>query len=173
MAASDGYMKADCTREIQLAEKLEEVGEEDKRIVYSFASIPFDEKSSRLYNIWRALYDLWKEGRDLRFPGYGVGEVYEVSSYTTEDLAKLEEDHKVCDLLYFYAERFGHEEQANRIMLVKQSISKCIMRILSRQKIRGRRCKCCGGWISWNSPFDTCRRCFTEEKNSRGRRKRS
>ena len=34
----------------------EEVGEEVKRIAYSFASIPFDEKSSRLYNIWRALY---------------------------------------------------------------------------------------------------------------------
>ena len=165
MPAVQGYEKADCTREIVLSEKLEEYGEADKRTIYSFITIPFDEKNERLKTAWRSLYRTYKAGRDFVISEYRVYKISEKAEYNAKDMPYLEEDSKVCDLLYFFAERFGYGEQAKQIMQIKQSISKAIMQILTTQKLRGRSCKYCGKILPWNYPYGMCQKCHDRQYN--------
>ncbi len=120
-----GYRKADIEREIALCDLLKEL-EDEKYFLYKAITIPFDERSRDLQELWLDL--VWAEhDGDTMIPEVLHGRLL----HPDQRLDHLERAYHVCDMLYNFATKFSHEEYSEEIMYHKQRISGEIIRRLT------------------------------------------
>ena len=155
-----GFTKASIMRMQGLAARME-TRSTDKRLLYSFLCIPFDETEQTLLDDWKAMYRAECLGThwDVRsaLPG-----LMDPESCTVTMLDRLERDYRRCDLYYNYARRFldTPDRLLEEIQMRKDLISSGIIHILSTQKLQGRRCSRCGRALQWNWPWPVCDSCY-------------
>ncbi len=145
---------------------------EDKRLIYDFLSLPVDEKSEVLRDLWFQLFLLeltWAPGSEQLF-----AQMCDIR-YNSQDQSDLELAHRKCDLLYSYARKFKHPEMKDHLVEERQLISQQIMKLLDSQNYAQRRCSRCGRMLPWNYPFGICQTCYSQSRGNRrgGRRRRS
>ena len=162
------YTKASTMRMMSLASRME-TRHTDKRLLYAFLCIPFDEEEPALLEVWKAMYQAESQGR--RYPVEDTLPPYrDPESCTVAMLDRLEADYRLCDLCYNYARRFL-EEAEDLLMEIQQRkdlISSGIIHVLSTQKLPGRRCRNCGHHLSWNWPYSLCDHCYGQRQHDRG-----
>lgn len=161
-----GYHKADLTLKIELCEQLEELSD-DKDLIYRFLMIPFDEKEDALRELWVRLFLEEQAGRTVRAMDYlpYCGEIP-----NRVELQDLEYAYKVCDLLYYYLERFGQDEELPEVREEKRVISEGITELLEKQQLPENRCKRCGRRLPWNYRYRVCESCHLRSRTGYGRR---
>ena len=152
MKALKGYEMADLSEQIQLARELEELSD-DKNLIYRFVMIPFDIENDRLHAIWREFFLAARDKMHVNIYEY-------MPKFDSEELSPLEEDFKVCDLLYHYAKMFLGEGQDQDILEVKNQISDKIMEILKKQAPEYRTCRYCGKKLPFHYKYNVCEKCY-------------
>ena len=163
-----GYHKADLTLKIELCEQLEELSD-DKDLIYRFLMIPFDEKEDSLRELWVRLFLEEQAGRHVVADDYLP---YRGVIPKRVELQDLEYAYKVCDLLYYYLERFGEDEELPFVRTEKRAISEGITELLEKQQLPENRCKKCGRRLPWNYRYRICESCHLRERTGYGRRRR-
>lgn len=153
----DGMLhKADVTRTIDLSLSLDQ-REDNKELVYYFAQLPFDEKSEQLCWMWHRLFN----GEDSGDP---VSDKELLAMREVEDSADelqgLEQEYKALDLLYRYAAHYGRESAVEDILSRKKVISEQIASILSKGRLKGKKCRMCGKKLPWDYPYGLCEKCY-------------
>lgn len=160
LKTNPGYKKEITTEQVALCRELEIITDH-KRLIYNFITIPFDSNNANLKNIWKTLFDDELNHRPYNYQRF-LPEVYDHDQY--QYLNTLEEDYKVCDLLYFYMARFHPMEEYEDISSRKKRISEQIVKILNRQKLTGKKCRYCGSNMPWNHPYGICEECYRLNK---------
>ena len=118
------YIKENNSREIVLSEMLEEYTN-DKELIYSFVTIPFDETKDELLRMWKKLFFDKLSGHIPTIPTPSL----------FPELSFLELQYQKFDLLYAWFDRFdGDKEKIQDILLTKEEISNQISQILSQPK---------------------------------------
>ncbi len=163
----EGYHKADLTLKIELCEILESFSE-DKDLIYRFLCIPFDEKEDSLRELWVRLFLQEQSGEKVRAIDYLP---YSGTLPNKVDLQDLEYAYKVCDLIYYYLERFGNEEELPAVRDEKRIISEGITELLEKQQLPENRCKRCGRKLPWNYRYRVCESCHLRSRTGYGRRR--
>ncbi|MBQ9251333.1 MAG: hypothetical protein IJ188_01680 [Clostridia bacterium] len=154
------FSKASTMRMMSLAARME-TRNTDKRLLYEFLCIPFDEEDPTLLAEWKNMYHAESTGGH-----YDVTEILpdllDPESCTVSMLDRLEGHYRLCDLCYNYARRFLPEPESllATIQQRKDLISSGIIHVLSTQKLPGRKCRQCGKRLSWNWPYSICDHCF-------------
>lgn len=164
MQVKPGFSKASAERMLKLAIPLEKK-DTDKKLLYRFLCIPFDETNPRLYELWHTMYRCECTGESFPITESMPGMV-DPDSCNTQDLDSLEEDYEVCDLLYNYARLFlDHPEPLlDEIQRRKDLISSGIIQVLTRRRLLTRTCRKCGKMLSWNWPHSTCETCHQRQR---------
>ena len=159
------FSKASTARMAELAAMME-TPKTDRRLLYRFLCIPFDEKDPDLLFRWKAMYhaECRQEHIDV-MPE--MPEQIEPESCTIRMLDALEADYRRCDLYYNYTRLFLEEPDGllAEIQRRKDLISQGIVHILSTQKLQQRICPSCRRHLPWNWPYRLCDSCY-----GRGRR---
>ena len=163
-----GYHKADLTLKIELCEQLE-VFSEDKDLIYRFLMIPFDEKEDALREMWVHLFLQQQAGETVRAVDYLP---YHGTIPNAVQLQDLEFSYKVCDLLYYYLERFGLDEELPDVREEKRIISEGITELLEKQQLPENRCKRCGRRLPWNYRYRVCESCHLRSRTGYGNRRK-
>lgn len=132
LAPNSGYKKESITAQIVLCRILEQYTD-DKYLIYKFITIPFDSGNHRLRGIWLALF---KDELNHVPYNYGAFLPVEYSEVYSEYLNVLEEDYKVCDLLWIYMERFHRTAEYQDLVERKRQISGQIMNVLAKKRLR-------------------------------------
>ncbi len=137
----------------------------DKRLLYDFICIPFDETDPYLLEEWKKMYhaESVKDHYDVRAV---LPEYLDPEQCTVGMLDSLEENYRLCDLYYNYARRFLEEPEdlLAAIQQRKDLISSGIIHVLSTQKLPGRRCKKCGRPLPWDWAWTICDRCYRYQR---------
>ena len=160
MKDQESFAKASTDRMLSLASRME-TPRTDKRLLYDFLCIPFDETDPRLLEIWKIMYHA--ESLHQRYDVMAeLPALLDPEQCTVAMLDRLEGDYRLCDLLYNYARRFlpDPEETLAVIQQRKDLISSGIIHVLSTQKLTGRTCKTCGRRLAWDWPFSLCDPCY-------------
>lgn len=154
---AEGYAKASVARERDLARMLEKETK-DKELIYQFVTMPFDEEDSMALELWVQLFFHHQTGQPFSAAMF----LPPVESRETgaKELKQLEAKYRLCDLIYFYAARFCHNDQLDLIMAAKHAISTAIMDKLKTYEWEGNRCRYCGRPLRWDDPFTMCDRCY-------------
>ena len=152
----DGFIKSSVDREIKLAKMLEEMTE-DKQLIYSLITIPFDEENIDLLQHWLEIIRGYIKKGVVKVYVYNSVEGFEL--VTDDDLKDAESLYSMLDLEYQLCRRFGTEDQIKYILGAKSDLSKKIIGFLSKAKLRGRKCSICGKHLSWNYPYGRCNAC--------------
>lgn len=165
----EGYHKADLTLKIELCEELETLSD-DKDLIYRFLCIPFDEKEDSLRELWVRLFLQQQAGETVKAIDYLP---YAGELPNKVDLQDLEYTYKVCDLLYYYLERFGNDDELPAVREEKRVISEGITELLEKQQLPENRCKRCGRRLPWNYRYRVCESCHLRSRTGyhRGRRR--
>lgn len=150
------YDKADISREIALCALLEKETE-DKKLIYDFISIPFDEKEDLLKELWLFMFECRKDG--IPFVYEDNMTIPEESAATEKDMEDLELSYKICDLLFNYKRRFARDE-FEWVLPKKNQISAIISAILAKQSFSPKRCRVCGRALSFKHKSGICDRCY-------------
>ena len=160
MKDRDYFSKASTMRMMSLAARME-TPRTDKRLLYDFLCIPFDEEDPTLLSEWKSMYHAECEGEHYPVEQVLPG-LLDPENCTVAMLDRLEADYRLCDLCYNYARRFLEEpdELLRTIQQRKDLISSGIIHVLSTQKLPGRKCRECGKPLSWNWPYAICDRCY-------------
>ena len=151
-----GFKKADVTHEIKLAQLAEKITM-DKKIIYDFITIPFDDENESLLELWREMLIAYTNDVHLNF--FDIKPTYELMDLKPEDLTTLEQAYKVCDLIYYYNEKFEQSQDSKQVMHCKEEISKAIMTLLEKEQFSARKCRICGKPLSWNTRYNICDKC--------------
>ena len=163
------FSKASAVRMETLAAMLE-TKRADKRLLYRFICIPFDETDPDLLARWRAMYQAEREHRHIdvisQLPDY-----LDPEACTVELLDALEADYRRCDLYYNYARLFLEDPEPvlDAIQRRKSLISGGIIHVLSTQRLRQKTCPSCNKYLPWNWPYRLCDHCHNRQRGS-GRR---
>ena len=155
LAEKPGFAKANLSEMIKLCAAAEEKVD-SKQLLYRLITLPFDVDNTDLLWMWNQMVDKESNGEHLRF---SENMVEIPAGISEENLDVLEQSHKVCDLFYAYADRFGVKEDIDVIQRKKEDISMRIIQILKRQKMRRRKCRECGRVLPWNYPYPMCNEC--------------
>ena len=164
MKDRDYFSKASTMRMMSLAARME-TPKTDKRLLYEFLCIPFDEEEPRLLEIWKSMYHA--ESIHGHYDVEAVlPEFRDPETCTVAMLDRLEADYRLCDLCYNYARRFLDRPDSllAEIQQRKELISSGIIHVLSTQKLPGRRCRTCGKPLPWNWPYAICDRCHASNQ---------
>ena len=153
------FVKGNIRREIRLCRELEEFTD-DKRLIYAFITIPYDEENPVLRAIWQEMFLDELEG--------GV-ESYEheydyIPRPIAANLQDLEFLYEKCDLIYYFCRSFNHEDCMHGLEEARAEICRNIMKILAEQKLPGRRCRNCGKELPWNYPYGLCEDCHDRQR---------
>ena len=150
------YEKEDLKQELMLTRMIESRSD-NKELIYELVSIPFDAGNRKVLNIW---YDMARS--ELSGIGYQTDDELEYArdNHSTANMEEAEELYKICDLLYYYNEKFGYDAKNAEILETKRLISLRIIDLLEEHKLEERRCKCCGKALRWNHPYPTCQTCY-------------
>ena len=151
----EGYITALADRDVKLTRNLEAISE-DKHLIYSFVTIPYDETSEDLYSIW---YDA--------FIDYGAGQAIvqgdidrQLMLKSGDRLEDLEMQSKICDLYYQLLNKTeGDKALIEYVLEKKLFISKEIMKRLENSEFQEKKCRMCGRRLGWNYPYRNCRSC--------------
>ena len=164
------FSKASAVRMAALAAMLE-TKNTDKRLLYRFICIPFDETDPDLLARWRAMYHAECNGEHIDVLPE-VPTLLDPEGCVIQMLDGLEADYRRCDLYYNYARLFLEQPDAvlEEIQRRKSVISEGIIHILSTQKLQQRACRVCGAPLPWNWPYNMCDGCFRRQKVSHRRR---
>lgn len=162
MKTIKGFKKSDTSHERRLCRIAEGITD-DKILIYDFITIPFDEKSGELMYLWEQLLRARVAGEHI--PAHEVLDIYNIDDLTSLGLQKLEDSYKVCDMLYYYNERFEQSIETPYIMEEKERISGAIIKILDSHQIPVRKCTKCGCILPWHFRYKMCDRCHDEEYN--------
>ena len=159
------FSKASTVRMAELAAMME-TPKTDRRLLYRFICIPFDEKDPDLLFRWKAMYHAECRGEHVDVMPE-MPEIVEPESCTIRMLDGLEADYRRCDLYYNYTRLFLPEPDnlLSEIQRRKDLISQGIVHILSTQKLQQRTCPSCKRHLPWNWPYRICDSCY-----GRGRR---
>ena len=159
------FSKASTVRMAELAAMME-TPKTDRKLLYRFLCIPFDEKDPDLLFRWKAMYHAECRGEHIDVMPE-MPEIIEPESCTIRMLDEMEADYRRCDLYYNYTRLFLPEPDnlLAEIQRRKDLISQGIVHILSTQKLQQRTCPSCRRHLPWNWPYRLCDGCFT-----RGRR---
>ena len=159
MKDRDYFSKASTVRMMSLASRLETRGT-DKRLLYEFLCIPFDEEDPFLLAEWKSMYHAESTRRHYDVMSV-LPDLIDPESCTVARLDCLEADYRLCDLCYNYARRFLEDSDSllQTIQQRKDLISSGIIHVLSTQKLPGRKCKNCGHRLPWNWPYTICDHC--------------
>ena len=159
------FSKASTVRMAELAAMME-TPKTDRRLLYRFICIPFDEKDPDLLFRWKAMYHAECRGEHVDVMPE-MPEIVEPESCTIRMLDGLEADYRRCDLYYNYTRLFLPEPDnlLSEIQRRKDLISQGIVHILSTQKLQQRTCPSCKRHLPWNWPYRVCDSCY-----GRGRR---
>lgn len=164
MPDKEGYRKENLDIQIALCEQLERISEpRDKDLIYQFLLVPFDEKEEYLNHLWESFYLAERAGRDIPFDEVRP-DLSHLIRPDARDLPELELAYKICDLTFYYKQRFRHMEDLEEIRSAKQGISDMIMQILEEQKLPSKRCKYCGRPLPWNYRYNMCERCHKKHR---------
>ncbi|MBR2661696.1 MAG: hypothetical protein IKE15_09905 [Clostridia bacterium] len=159
------FSKASTVRMAELAAMME-TPKTDRRLLYRFLCIPFDEKDQELLFRWKAMYHAECRGEHIDVMPE-MPEIVEPESCTIRMLDELEADYRRCDLYYNYTRLFLPDPDwlLAEIQRRKDLISQGIVHILSTQKLQQRTCPSCKRHLPWNWPYRLCDSCY-----GRGRR---
>ena len=161
-----GFQKEDLKQVLMLVRSIEKP-DVRKELLYDLATIPFDADESELLFIWRDMADCELMGEKYDT----IAEMEAAADFSGRvNIETLEAKYRVCDLLYFYNEKFGMEEKNPQILEVKRGISHEIIKLLDAHKLQERRCKRCGRKLKWNHPYAVCESCYHDGGGYRRRR---
>ncbi len=158
------FSKASAVRMETLAAMLE-TKRTDKRLLYRFICIPFDETDPDLLTRWRAMYQAEREHRHIdviaQLPDY-----LDPEACTVELLDDLEADYRRCDLYYNYARLFLEDPGSvlDAIQRRKSLISAGIIHVLSTQRLKQKTCPSCNKYLPWNWPYRLCDHCHNRQR---------
>ena len=154
------FSKASTVRMAELAAMME-TPKTDRRLLYRFLCIPFDEKDPELLFRWKAMYHAECRGEHIDVLPE-MPEIVEPESCTIRMLDELEADYRRCDLYYNYTRLFLPEPDRllAEIQRRKDLISQGIVHILSTQKLQQRTCPSCKRHLPWNWPYRLCDSCY-------------
>ena len=154
------FSKASTVRMAELAAMME-TPKTDRRLLYRFICIPFDEKDPDLLFRWKAMYHAECRGEHVDVMPE-MPEIVEPESCTIRMLDGLEADYRRCDLYYNYTRLFLPEPDnlLSEIQRRKDLISQGIVHILSTQKLQQRTCPSCKRHLPWNWPYRICDSCY-------------
>ena len=154
------FSKASTVRMAELAAMME-TPKTDRRLLYRFLCIPFDEKDQELLFRWKAMYHAECKGEHIDVLPE-MPEIVEPESCTIRMLDELEADYRRCDLYYNYTRLFLPEPDKllAEIQRRKDLISQGIVHILSTQKLQQRTCPSCKRHLPWNWPYRLCDSCY-------------
>lgn len=152
-----GFRRSDLSVEIKLCQELEEI-RNDKELIYRFITIPFDEENPKLKGAWLDFFRAEAEGREIDLINYIP------NSSGRNNMNILEENFRLCDLIYYYMDRFGHDTYKDLVFQVKMDISERIMKLLSEQKLAQKKCRICGRPLPWNSRYSICNKCYERRR---------
>ena len=164
------FSVADLKNRIKLAEYIEKKhGEKiNKDLEYSLINIPFDENSEKLKYLWQDLVDMTADGEPVSRMWYYVDtESEDIEAMKLDDLEQL---YKKMDLLNSYCNALNISEYDERIRMLKEEISECIVRELTNGEFFNK-CKRCGKRLEWNHRFGMCEKCYEINKLERMRYK--
>ncbi len=158
------FSKASTVRMAELAAMME-TPRTDRRLLYRFLCIPFDEKDPDLLFRWKAMYHAECCGEHVDVMPE-MPEIVEPESCTVRMLDTLEENYRRCDLYYNYTRLFIEEpdRQLAEIQRRKDLISQGIVHILSTQKLQQRTCPSCKRHLPWNWPYWMCESCYERHR---------
>ena len=154
------FSKASTVRMAELAAMME-TPKTDRRLLYRFLCIPFDEKDPDLLFRWKAMYHAECRGEHIDVMPE-MPEIMEPESCAIRMLDELEADYRRCDLYYNYTRLFLPEPDnlLAEIQRRKDLISQGIVHILSTQKLQQRTCPSCKRHLPWNWPYRLCDSCY-------------
>ena len=164
MKDRDCFSKASAARMESLAAMLE-TPRTDKRLLYRFLCIPFDETDPDLLARWRAMYHA--ECRRVHIdPVAELPEYLDPESCVIEQLDGLEADYRRCDLYYNYARLFldDPDDILDAIQRRKSLISDGIIHVLSTQRLQQKTCPGCNKYLPWNWPYRLCDDCHRRRR---------
>lgn len=75
------------------------------------------------------------------------------------DLHELEESYRVCDMFFYYDEKFNNSLEYKHIMEEKSRIFNAIIEILDKNELPKRKCRKCGKPLAWNFRYSICDKC--------------
>jgi len=153
------FSKASTVRMAQLTAMME-TKDTDKRLLYRFLCIPFDETEPDLLMRWRAMYHAECAHRHIDVLSE-IPQFLDPDECTVEMLDGLEADYRCCDLYYNYARLFLEEPEPvlDEIGRRKYLISQGIIHILSTQRLKQKTCPGCNKALPWNWPYRLCDDC--------------
>lgn len=150
----EGYVHASLEHESALCPILEQLTD-NKTLIYSFITIPFDEKNLELMTLWERAFSLVQKKEKLT--------IHKLMTPSFSEKISLEEAealYKRYDLTYSLLEIFSKDEnEINKILKLKHDLSMAIAELLKKAKLPHRTCKYCGKKLSWNYPFGMCSHC--------------
>lgn len=151
-----GFKKADVTHEIKLSKIAERITS-DKKVIYEFITIPYDDEDEELLELWKNMLEAYVNNIHLNF--FDIKPIYPLSDLKPDDLVELEKAYKICDLIYYYNEKFEGSKDSAMVMHCKEEISTAIMKLLESEQFTTRKCKSCGKPLPWNMRFNVCEKC--------------
>ena len=157
------FSKASTIRMAELAAMME-TPKTDRKLLYRFLCIPFDEKDPDLLFRWKAMYHAECRGEHIDVMPE-MPEILEPESCTIRMLDSLEENYRRCDLYYNYTRLFLDETDRllAEIQRRKDLISQGIVHIFSTQKLQQRTCPSCKRHLPWNWPYRLCESCYQRQ----------
>lgn len=147
-----GFVRQNLDQMYKLVKELERVTD-DKKFIFQFASIPFDENCASVYMLWQDIYRNELNGIFYQFVPINI---------TNLNLEALEEVYKTYDLLGNYYRKFGTYEDICKVLAEKLKVSKAISKILDKQEYKAKTCKVCGKRLSLFYPYTICQKCYLE-----------
>lgn len=151
------FIKGDIRREIRLCRELEEYTD-DKNLIYKFITIPYDEENQVLRAIWQEMF-LAELDQSVEPFDYEYDFIPRAIAANLPDLEFL---YEKCDLIYYFCRTFNHEDCMHGLDEARREICRNMIRILSEQKLPGKRCKRCGKELPWNYPYGLCEKCHEQ-----------
>lgn len=154
LSAVEGYRQAD-TEDLKALASLVEPLTEDKEFVYRCVTIPV-RPGSEEQGVWLQLVKRELAGEPFQWEPYC--KTWPVQASRKLDI--LESRHRLCDMCYAFAVRFGHLDAVEPVLEYKAGLSEAIREELSSHGLTPRRCRNCGKVLPWNYPYGLCQDCY-------------
>lgn len=160
MKPSFPYRKSNIDREIDLCIYLEKYTD-DKYLIYDLITIPFSERDDDLRRIWNKLATDIISNKETNYKEFIWPKFLLSDNPNNVPLDRLEHRYKICDLVYYFANKFWkNKDIIDEITEAKSKISKLTMAALDRKAIKGKMCKQCGHKLPWNYAYKICQDCY-------------
>lgn len=154
LSAVEGYRQAD-TEDLKALASLVEPLTDDKEFVYRCVTIPVRPDSEE-QDVWLQLVKRELAGEPFQWEPYRKTWPVEAS----RKLDILESRHRLCDVCYAFAVRFGHLDAVEPVLEYKAGLSEAIREELSSHGLTPKRCRNCGKVLRWNYPYGLCQDCY-------------